>query len=279
MPSRVSAVAPPAAVDALLQRAIAADSGNPALWLKLANLNLDRYDYVAAAAAFETTLRLDPTQSQARRLLAHCYNALGRHSETIEVLAGADAPDFERARAFLVLGRDGEAEAEFGWILEADPHDRQACRLLCRMLRRAHRVDDLLETCETLAARGACHAQLLYVWGTALVLAGQHERAAAILLDRERIAELELPLPDGFADHAAFNTALAEELLDNPYRLSAFPTDDEANRGSSRVHALFAGKRPELIHGLLESLQHLAEAWLPPRHVSTRSGISIRAVG
>jgi hypothetical protein len=36
--------------------------------------------------------------------------------------------------------------------------------------------------------------------------------------------------------------------------------------GSSRVHALFAGKRPELIRALLGSLQQLAESWWPPRY-------------
>ena len=259
-------VAAPAAVEALLARAIAADPDNASLRLKRANLNLDRYRFVDAASDLERALSLGATLPRIRPLLGRCYNALGRHRETIDVLAPLTEPDFERARAFWALDRLAEAEREFGLVLSADPHHRPACRHLCKMLRHASRIDELLETCEGLAARGAAHAQLLYIWSTALVLAGHDELAAKLLLDRRRIAELKLPLPDGFANHAEFNAALAEELLGNPYRLSEFPTEDEANRGSSRVHALFAGKRPGLIQALLDSLQRLAEAWSPPRY-------------
>lgn len=250
----------------LLDRAIAADPKNPDLRIKRANLNLDRYRFGEAAADLEVALGLDPRQADARPALGRCYNALGRYAETIATLAPHPAPEFERARAWLALEQHPDAEREFRRILAGDPHDRRSCRHLCKLLRRAGRIDDLLATCEELAARGAAHAQLFYVWATALVLAGQDERAAAMLLDRERIAELELPLPDGFADHAAYNAALAEEILGNPYRLSEFPTEDEANRGSSRVHALFAGRRPELVQGLLDDLQRLAESWSPPRY-------------
>jgi tetratricopeptide (TPR) repeat protein len=259
-------VAAPAAVEVLLAKAIAADPDSAPLRLKRAHLNLDRYRFADAVGDLERALSLDATLPRVRPLLGRCYNALGRHPETIAVLAPLADPDFERARALLALDRLAEAEREFGLILSADPHHRPACRHLCKMLRRAGRIDELLETCERLAARGATHAQLFYIWSTALVLTGQDERAASLLLDRQRIAELELPLPDGFADHAEFNAALAEELLGNPYRLSGFPTEDEANRGSSRVHALFAGKRPELIQALLDSLQRLVEAWSPPRY-------------
>lgn len=259
-------VAKPAAVEALLGKAIAADPDSAELRFRRASLELDRYRFAEAAADLEVALRHDAGHERARLALAACYNALGCHAEAIATLAPRDAPEFERARAWLALGQLAEAEGELRRILAADPHDRRSCRHLCKLLRRAGRIDEVLATCEELAARGATHAQLLYVWATALALAGHDERAAALLFDRERIAELELPLPDGFADHASYNAALAEEILGNPYRLSEFPTADEANRGSSRVHALFAGRRPELVQGLLDTLQRLAQAWLPPRY-------------
>jgi tetratricopeptide (TPR) repeat protein len=259
-------VASPGVVGTLLAQAIAASPDSAALRLKLANVSLDRFDFAAAANALEEALRLDSALPGVRRRLAHCYNALGRHRDALGSLAHHEQPEFERARASLALGLADEAEAELRAVLEVDPHHRQACRQLYKLLRRAGRTSELLEICELLAARGVNHAQLLYVWGTALALEGSHERARAILFDRERIAELRLPVPDGFADHAAFNAALADEILTNPHRLGDFPAEDEANRGSSRVHALLAGRRPDLITGLLESLQTLADAWAPPRY-------------
>ncbi len=219
LPSTSSMVAAPAAVEVLLAKVIAADPDSAPLRLKRAHLNLDRYRFADAVGDLERALSLDATLPRVRPLLDRCYNALGRHPEAIPVLAPLADPDFERARALLALDRLAEAEREFGLILSADPHHRPACRHLCKMLRRAGRLDELLETCERLAACGATHAQLFYIWSTALVLTGQDERAASLLLDRQRIAELELPLPDGFADRAEFNAALAEELLGNPYRL------------------------------------------------------------
>jgi hypothetical protein len=149
-------------------------------------------------------------------------------------------------------------------VLAADPNHRPAFRHYGKILRRSARLGELLAACGDLHARGAGHAQLLYVWGTALALAGREEEARAILFDRSRVAEITLPAPEGFADIAEFNAALAEEILTNPDRLSDFPAEDEANRGSSRVHDLFSGRRPELVGALMDSLQALVEAYAPP---------------
>lgn len=264
----VANLAPPAAAALLLEQVIERRPTDAALRLKLADLSLDRFDFGTATNALEIALRLDPALPGVRQRLARCYNALARHPDALDALAVHQLPEFERAFAWEALGLTDEAEAELRAVLEVDPHHLQACRQLCKLLRKAGRTAELLELCEALAARGVSHAQLLYVWGTALALEGEHERARAILFDRERVAELRLPVPDGFADHAQFNAALADEILTNPHRLSDFPAEHEANRGSSRVHALLAGRRPDLISGLLESLQELADAWTPPRYGS-----------
>lgn len=257
--------ATPAAAAALLERAIAARPGHALLLLKLADLEIDRYDFAAAATALEAALDLEADLPGVRSRLARCYNALGRHRDAIETLAPIDVPAFERALAFVRLDLDLEAERELRAVLDLDPRHRPACRQLSKILRRSGRVAELLDLCASLHGRGAAHAQLLYVWGTALALAGREEEARALLFDRGRVAELALPVPEGFADIAAFNAALAEEIVGNPYRLSDFPVEDEANRGSSRVHALFAGRRPELVRILLDSLQALIAAQAPPR--------------
>lgn len=258
-------IAPPKAVAELLSKAVAAAPDNPALQVKLADLRLDSYDFAGAASALEAALMIEPDARGIGQRLARCYNALGRHEEALRSLAATDAPHCERGLALERLGLEAEAEIEYRAILAEDPGHRPACRWLCKILRRAGRMDELLETCEALAARGVRHGRLLYTWGTALALNGRDEEARAILLDRSRIAEIALPVPPGFSDIAEFNAALAQEILTNPNRLSNFPTEDQANRGSSRVHALFAGRRPDLIRLLLDSIQALVAAHAPAR--------------
>jgi tetratricopeptide (TPR) repeat protein len=256
-------VAPPAIAQALLRRAVAADPDNPALHLKLAAVAMDRFDFDAAAERLEAALRLGA--AEARSPLAHCFNQLRRHEQVLEILPGGGEPHHERAVAQLRLGREREAEAEFRAVLSADPNHRHACRQLCKLLRKSDRAAESLAICEDLQARGASHAQLFHDWGWALALDGDLERARALLPSPARIAELELPPPTGFADITEFNRALADELTGNPCILSDFNTEEEANRGSSRVHSLFAGRNPELIRTLLATLERVIESWRPAR--------------
>lgn len=258
-------VAPPAVARALLRRVIAANPGNAARHADLGDLEMDAYDLAAAAVSFETALRLDPEAARARHSLAYCFNLLHRHEQVLEILAGTEGPHHERGVALYRLGRSEEAEAEFRAVLAADPNHRHACRQLCKLLRKSGRAGESLAVCEALHARGAAHAQLFHDWGWALALAGEAGKARALLLDPSRVAELELPVPDGFRDIAEFNSTLTGELTGNPHRLSDFSSGEEANRGSSRVHSLFAGSRPEVIRALLATLQALVERWRPTR--------------
>lgn len=244
----------------MLERAIAARPANALLRLKLADLRLDGYDFAAAAPDLEEALRLDPGLAGVRPRLARCCNHLGRHEEALTILAALPSAEYERAMALAALGKAAESEIELRALLDAQPGHSHGLRQLARMLRRQGRLEAVLDLCDALRSRGVNHSQLLYSWGTALAIAGRDEEARALLLDRGRIAELELPVPEGFADIADFNAALAEELLGNPHPVSDFPVEVEANRGSSRVHALFAGRRPELARKLLDSLRALVDA-------------------
>jgi tetratricopeptide (TPR) repeat protein len=260
-------VANPSAVRTLLGASLRAQPDNGELQARLGFLELDRYDFGAAASAFEIALRLEPDLPRARLALAWCYNNLARHGEVLDLLAGAEAatPNYERAAALQALGRVGEAEAEYRAVLEQDPGHREACRKLCRIVRESGRTAELLALCESLAARGVRNAQLLYDWGTALALAGRRDEARAILVDPARIVTQDLPVPEGYADLAEFNADLAEEILDNPYRLSDFPAD-QANQGSRRVHSLFAGKNRGIIELLLRTIRQCVSDYAVPRH-------------
>ncbi|MEA3049373.1 MAG: hypothetical protein QOG84_1209 [Sphingomonadales bacterium] len=260
-PAPAESLAPPRQALALLERALADDPGNPRLRLKLADLHLDRFDFGAALAVLEAAVDAPVDQGRALRR-ARCLNALGRFREATEAIAALPDPQHERAVALFGLGRDSEAEAELRALLAGEPGHRHACWRLARLLRKAGRDAELLEMCEGLARRGVRHAQLFSDWGTALALNGRPDEARALLFDPSRVAEMELPVPAGFDDLGAFNRALAEELLANPYPVSEFPPE-EANRGSTRVHALFAGRRPELVSALVGTLQALIDAWAP----------------
>jgi tetratricopeptide (TPR) repeat protein len=258
----------PGAVGPLLERALAANPHSAILHEKLAYFHLDRFDFAAAAASLQTALALDPEAADARLRLARCHNMLKRPKAAIDLLAAEAGPLYERGLALMELGDLAAAEREFRALLADDPDDRSACRKLCRLLRKSGRVEDLAELCEGLAGRGAANAQFLYNWGWALALVGNDDRARRLLFEPERVARHTLPVSACFADMAAFNDALAEEIRANPHQLSDFPEEDEANRGSRRVDNLFSGERPALIDILLRALEGAAGAYA----VSARNG-------
>jgi tetratricopeptide (TPR) repeat protein len=263
-PAECEDVAPPAAVAALLRRAIESSPGNPVLLAKLAAVQLSRYDFEGASANLQAALRLRPEDADLRLRLAGVLNVLRRHPEAIQLLSADPAPSHDRGLALEALGRLPEAEAEYRAVLRDEPHNRVACRKLCRMLRRSGRRAELLETCEGLRERGVRHTQFISDWGIALALNGMEEEARAILVCPDRIREVPLPVPEGWDSLRSFNSALAEEILANPYPVSDVPTPEAANRGSSRVHHLLAGKAPALIRLLLRTLEGLVDSHSPP---------------
>jgi tetratricopeptide (TPR) repeat protein len=263
-PADCEGVAPPDVVTPLLERAIQASPGNPVLLAKLAGVRLSRYDFAGAAANLSAALRLRPAEAELRLRLAGVLNVLGRNDEAMELLSSDPLPRHDRGLALEALGRPAEAEAEYRAVLLDQPHDRVACRKLCRILRVSGRRSEMLETCERLWALGVRHTQLISDWGIALALNGKEEAARAILVDPTRIREVRPKAPEGWDSLQSFNAALAEEILANPYPVSDVPTPEAANRGSSRVHHLLAGKAPAMIQALLRILERLVEAEAPP---------------
>ncbi|MEA3051545.1 MAG: hypothetical protein QOG72_448 [Sphingomonadales bacterium] len=259
-------VAPPVALRNLLERAIAANPDNGLLRARLADLQLDAFDYAAAATSLGAALRLGDDAPRVRLRLARCYNVLRRHEDALGVLAGTGrlaGADYERGVACSGLGRPIEAEAAYRQALSLEPGHHQALWKLSTLLRGSGRSRELLALCEALRAEGVESAQLLFEWGQALALTGAGEQARAFLFDPDRVAELALLLPSGFADMADFNAALAEELLASPSMVGDLPPDEEANRGSSRVHNLFAGRRPDLLRTLLASIEEAVADYAP----------------
>ena len=255
-------VGEPMLMRSLLEQALSVNPDNPALHAKLGYLHFDRKDFASAASHFERALELDPGAAATRRSLARCYNYLQRYEDTIRLLAADGKPMFERGRAQMELGDSG-AEGEFRAVLARDPHHVQACRMLCRLLRKSENHAEIVAVCQSLARRGAANAQLFYNWGSALTLVGEIDRARRLLFDPAKV--VQIPLWEALPDKAAFNAALSEEILTNPNQLSNFPVEDEANRGSRRVDDLLTGRQPDLVRSLLAAIQNAVSSLVPPK--------------
>ncbi len=255
-------VGDPRVVRQLIERALTVDPERAALHVQLAHVHLDQLDFRGAVPCLERAIALEPDASEARMLVARCYNMLGRPDAAIRILAPLAGSNYERAAALAELG-DAGAEAEFRAVLLRQPNDARACRLLSRLLRRSGRHHALLELCETLFDRGAVSAQLLYNWGVALALTGDTPRAKRLMFDPGHIARMPLPVPDGFADIAAFNAAMAAALLADPAPVTEFPEEFEANRGSRRIDNLFHGPRAALAGLLVKAFQRAADEYRP----------------
>jgi hypothetical protein len=240
---------------AALRRAIEMVPDSAVLHVKLANLHVDRFEFAEAAAEFEAALRFDPMLEGVWPRLARCLNVLDRPREALDLLAACEDAHHERGMALRALGQAEAAEAEFRAALGADPMHRRAHAELSSILRKSGRIGELKTLCEDLYAKGVAHAQLFHEWGRALALTGETDRAMRLLFDPARVQVMDLPVPDGFADIAAFNAALAAEILTNPNIVTPYPPREEANRGSLRLHNLFSGQRPALIRKLLDGLQ------------------------
>ena len=260
-PPEGEGLAPPSIARPLIERAAAERPWDSGALARVATLALERFDFAAAEAALSRALALDPNLPGGAVALARCRNLLSMPAKAIEALIPLQGPQYERAVALKALGRNDDAEAELRAVLAADPCHRHACRQLTKWLRKSGRGLETLALVEALHAAGARHAQLFHDWGWALPLAGDSERARALLFDRRRVAQGVLPEQR----EPGLDRELAEEIESSPFLLSDLPQGEEANRGSSRLHALFAGGKPELFRALLRSLQEAIDAWRPDR--------------
>jgi tetratricopeptide (TPR) repeat protein len=264
-------VVPPGVASAVLDRLVRSGCDTPEPFVGAGSAAMDRYDFSQASWAFEQALARDPGRRDVRVSLARCWNLLRRPDDSLALfaaeagIAGAGprtqaAAHAQIGEALRQLGRHADAEAEFRAALELDPDHWPALLKLSKYLRADGRISELLALCEAMAAKGHRGARLLLEWGRASALTGDWRRAACLLADENRIVRQEISPPPGFAGIADFNHALADEVLSNPFPLSDFPEDEEANRGSSRVHHLMAGRRPELMRTLLRLLEERVTA-------------------
>ena len=212
--------------------------------------------------------------------LARCWNRLGRHADVPALLAEGQSCDAAAAEPALAaeshcqqgvaaraLGDEAAAEAAFRRTLACDPQHRRACHELGRILRDGGRGADLDDLHADLWRRGVRHAQLLLDRGRAAALAGDADLARRLLFDPARVGATTIVPPAAFgagADGlAAFNAAVAADLMGNRHAITDVPTDELAMRGAARVHHLTNGDRPDIIRALMAAIQAAVD-----RHVA-----------
>jgi hypothetical protein len=177
----------------------------------------------------------------------------------------ADRAKAER-RLLEVKAARGSLEAALG----DDPHSKDACKRLAALDLEQGRAPALVEWCKSLSGSGVGHARLHAARMLGEAACGDLDAACAVAglsaLSNSRV----LPPPPGWDDLAAFNAALAVELLS--HRNLRYERYGSASNYSWRIDALARPETPliRLLLGHLAAhiqtnvgqIDHLDHRWL-----------------
>lgn len=163
----------------------------------------------------------------------------------------------DKAKASRRLGQHDAARAALDAALACDPANKDACKRIAALDLEAGRAEQAIATLERLAADGTSHARLY----AAQTLA--HARCGQIAVAREIVAFETLQhagrieVPPGFDSIAAFNAALAAELLAHPsLRFDRYGT---ASERTWRIDTPLLGDAP-MLRLLLDRIARSIEA-------------------
>jgi len=170
----------------------------------------------------------------------------------------------DRAKAVRRLGDFAAARGSLDRALALDPTNKDACKRLASLDLQMSEGDGIA-VFDRLAARGASHSRLHAARAVAHAVAGRIEEARDLIgIDRLGYAET-IDTPEGMPDLAAFNVALAAELLAHPdLRYNRYGT---ASEQTWRIDVPALGDAP-MVRMLLAEIARTAE-----RHVDRLSPI------
>ena len=222
----------------------------------------------------------DPLGYDEHLLLAEACFARGDNDRALDAARAAlplARDDAERAAALAeqakALSRLGQSEAARALLrdaLDRDPANRDACERLTRDLLTHGEAAAALAVTDALAARGVAHARLFEARATALALLGADEAARDTLRLDAFLHQQVVPPPPGWRDIAAFNAALAAELMAHP--AIRYERHGTASVDSWRIDSLAAGDGP-LAKLLVDRIVAAAQ-----RHADTLAGTGHRWV-
>jgi tetratricopeptide (TPR) repeat protein len=208
--------------------------------------DLDRH--LEAIQALERTVALQPALAPPREQLADLYAGQGRHQEEVQQLEALAVLDPTRVERHIALGlgyargdHPDMAVMALGRAAERLPNQPGVYTALGRVwLERAQEHRDpsalrkALEALAPIATRPSALGETLALYGRALLLAGQHQRAEQVL----GLASSRLPVdPQTFLDLAEVaerlnHLELAREAL---IQRDALMADDGRDRGPRTI--------------------------------------------
>lgn len=170
----------------------------------------------------------------------------------------------DRGKAEVRLSEFARARSTFEAALAMDPHNKNACKRLASLFLKAGDPQAVLGLVDGLVAQGSRHSRALAARTLALAQVGDIEGARETVNLRNFRHRQQLPTPQGWPSLAAFNAALAEELLGHPGL--TYDRYGTASEHTWRIDEPLAGNRP-LINTLVTSLAGLVQGHidrLPP---------------
>ena len=159
-----------------------------------------------------------------------------------------------RGRALLLQNRFAEAAAQFDRAIAAEPASighRQDLAMTLLRDRDAAAARRVLDEAFAMEAEDQLTLGLLTLAARAL---GDETWLGRMAVD-DWVQEITPPVPPGFADMAAFNAALAEELM-NLHTRKAAPMDQSLNRGTKTPGSNLFARKSRLLSLLEDSLRH-----------------------
>ncbi len=247
-----------------------------------------------ARAAYEQALSLEPNHPDARYNLATLLQESGHSAEALPHYQAvmATRPDHAGAQvniayALRELGRMDEAlDAARETVRLAPDYDKARVNLADQLLVMGHGAEAVAEISAFLDDHPGNTSALAFQ-AIALTETGDREGAARLLDFETLLRPTEIAAPEGYADVAAFNRALARHLRKHP-SLAYAPASHATRKGRHSGELLIGETGP--IAGLEQVIRDVAEAYradvagaLPPDHpflarIPARTRLSIWGV-
>jgi len=172
-----------------------------------------------------------------------------------------------RAKAERRLGKPDVARETLAAALAEDPANIDACKRLAALMVAAGEETGVLALTDGLLARGVAHPQVLNARAVAQARLGQIDAARETVGFARFAYQTTLPTPPGFADLAAFNAAVATELLAHPARRT--DPHGSASRFTTRVDTPTSGRAPlatMLVEQITRAVAAYVDALAPDPH-------------
>jgi Flp pilus assembly protein TadD len=238
-----------------------ARSGAPTMRRRLASLLTFDDELVAVTELLDGQSDLSLSE---QILLAQAFLTFETQAGDIGALAAAEGAlalagdDMSRAAALALrgkaevrLGRVEDAQATFDEALDADPHNKDACKRLAALALAAGDHAAVLSLYERLAAKGAGHSRLFAARALAQARSGDLDGARTTMGADRLFSASTLEPPSGWDNIGQFNAAVAEELLNHPEL--RYERIGSASELTWRVDSLISPAAP-LTRLLLESI-------------------------